>query len=167
MPEKFVHLLSKTTEKSREKDMVEKGVCNLVHGKRFDCLDPLLAALKSGTFLNDDMENIVIREAFRAASWYHSNDCSHLAMRFFDHPAISAEVYAHALLDTHRFGESGKMRFYWLLERADRQDLENLKKLPVFPSRDREFQELVISALQNAGSYTRTKNTKPKKTFHE
>ena len=127
MPQRFTYLLKKIDNKEDQELAVRSGVDALFDKNKTECLDPLLSALNEGTFLSKDLENIAIRQAFRSASSY-TDDRALLAKRFFDHPAISAKDYSDALYDSYRNGGKTKELFYWLLARADRQDLEAVKK---------------------------------------
>ena len=127
MPQRFTYLLKKIDDKEEQEWAVEYGVNALFDENKTECLDPLLTALSEGTFLSKDLENIAIRKAFRKASFYQ-DDRTLLAKRFFDHPAISAKDYSNALYNSYDYGGKTKELFHWLLARADRQDLETVKK---------------------------------------
>ena len=144
----------KLTTKRNKKGLLEYGVGALFEANKTECLDPLLTALNEGTFLNKDLENIAIRKAFRIASFYQ-DDRTLLAKRFFDHPAISAKDYSDALYDSYQNGDQTKELFYWLLARADRQDLETIKSDKYFSTHELEYQQAVDHALKTVGTETR------------
>ena len=85
----------------------------------------------------------------------YQDDRTFLAKRFFDHPAISAKDYSDALYNSYHNGDQAKELFYWLLERADRQDLEAVKNDKDFLNDKSEFREAVNQALQTVSSKTR------------
>ena len=103
MPQRFTYLLNKIDDKEEQEVAVRNGVNALFDENKTECLDPLLSALKEGTFLSKDLENIAIRQAFWVASRYQ-DDRTLFAKRFFDHPAISAKDYSNALYNSYNNG---------------------------------------------------------------
>lgn len=102
------------------------------------------------------MENIAIKYAFKTAASYPGDGRALFVRRFFDHPAICAESYFSALLNSYRPKDRNEKLFYWLLERADRQDLEEFEKDKCFFKRmPLEFQEAMNRALQTVGTESR------------
>ena len=85
----------------------------------------------------------------------YKDDRALLAKRFFDHPAISAKDYSDALYNSYEYGGQTKELFYWLLARADRQDLEAVKKDDEFSKHEPEFQQAVNDRWKAVGSETR------------
>ena len=154
-----IHLPSQKIDSIEEQEeAVRNGVDALVNENKTECLDPLLSALSEGTFLSKDLENIAIRKAFHEASSYQ-DDRTLLAKRFFDHPAISANDYSNALHSSYSYGGQAKELFHWLLARADRQDLEAVKKSDKFSRWGTEFQQAVNQALEAVGPDARHRIT--------
>jgi hypothetical protein len=154
MPQRFTYLLKKIDDKKEQEGAVRGGVHTLVVCNKSECLDPLLSTLRKGKFLNQDLENVAIRTAFGSAS--RCNDDRVIpAMRFFDHPAVSAMNYSEALYDSDRWGDWRGKFFYWLLERADRQDLEAVRSDCRFPKMGFTFRRHVNNALRIVGPESR------------
>lgn len=126
-PRGFINLLGKIDGKKDQEGAVENGVNALVLESRTEYIDPLLSALGGGTFLSNDLENIAIRGTFVTASNYKDVRTLHVK-RLFDHPKISAEAYSDALYASYNQGGQAKLLFYWLLPRADHQDIEAVKR---------------------------------------
>ena len=61
MPQRFIYILGKIDDKKDQGKAVENGVCALVDAKRLNALILFSAALKEGTFLSNDLENVAIR----------------------------------------------------------------------------------------------------------
>ena len=71
-------------------------------------------------------------------------------MRHYDHPAVNARDYAGALKWSYvNAKDPERRRFYWLLERADEEDLNAAIKANVFRHMDQEYQDAVTNAKQN------------------
>ena len=145
MPQNYICVLRKITIEWAQEFVVKMGVNALFYKNKTEYLDPLLSALKEGTFLSTDLVNIAIRSAFWYAPSYQDNR-SFLAKRFFDHPAVSAVYYSEALHCSYKL--STKELFYWLLTRADHQDLEVVKGDVHFSAQEPEFQQAVDKALR-------------------
>jgi hypothetical protein len=155
LPGRFFYFLSKFNFKAGQEDSVEWAVRSLFDWDKTECFDHLLLLLRKGTFLSRKLGKIAISEAFKKASEYN-DDRSFFAKRFFDHPKVSPENYSDALYNSYFKGGQNKELFHWLLERADRQDLEMVKGAHTFSSMDSKFQEVISVALQNVDSYTRS-----------
>ena len=85
----------------------------------------------------------------------YGDDRTLFVKRFFDHPAISAEDYSNALYYSYWSGGNTKEFFYWLLARADRQDLEDSsRKTKIFLSRTRVSRSCE-SCLETVGTESR------------
>lgn len=150
MPQRFTYFLGKIDDKQGQKEAIKIGVYVLFNNNKTECFDPLLSALKEGTFMNTDLENIAILKAVREAS-AHQDDRILPAKRFFDHPVISSEDYSNALYVSYNWGGQAKELFYWLLPRADRQDLEAVKRVRSFSNWPLEFQQAVNQVFQTVG----------------
>jgi hypothetical protein len=92
------------------------------------------------------VEDVVIRKAFYFAT-DHLDDGTFFAKRFFDHPAISADDYSDALYDFYIYGCQTKELFYWLLARADCQDLWAVRINKRFSWMKSGFQQAVNQAV--------------------
>lgn len=158
IPQRFTYFLGKIDDRQEQEWTVIIGVTALFDGNRTECFDPFIAALNEGTFLNKDLGNIAILRAFNAAP-FHQVDRTFLAKRFFDFPAIPAKYYSGALYASYHHGDQAKELFYWLLARADRQDLKAVKSDKKFSTRQLEFRQAVDQALQTVGSETRIGTT--------
>lgn len=161
VPQSFKYLLGKIDNRY-QKLVVERGVRALVDKNKTKCLDPLVSALNEETFLSKDLGNIAIRKAFRMTPWYRGVKTL-FARRFFDHNAITAEDYSDVLYRSYERGGKTKDLFKWLLARADRQDLEAVKKAEDFSAQEFEFQKAVNQALQAVGSKTKEEITRPER----
>lgn len=150
---RFVYLLKKIDSQEDQGEAVEKGISALFNEDKAKCLDPLLATLRQGTFLNKNLENIAIDHAFWKASEYQDSRAC-LAERFFDHPVISAKRYSIALYSSYMKGYLNT-HFHWLLERADGQDLEAVRENDNFSTKGAEFREAVEQTLKTIGSDVR------------
>lgn len=147
MPQKYGDLLGKITDRGEQEEAVKNGVHALFQNNETKCFDPLLPALKNGTFLNAHLESVAIRKAFVTASTY-PDDRTLIAKRFFNHPAISTEDYSIALYNSYKWGDQAKELFYWLLARADRQDLVAVKDYHAFSGFQFKFRNAVNQALR-------------------
>lgn len=162
VPQNFTYLLGRMVGKKYQEDAVKYGVRVLFSKNKTECLVPLLNALGGGAFLSDDLENIAIGRAFWKAS-SHQDARVLYTMRFFDHPAVSISHYSTALYESYERGDQAKKLFYWLLERADRRDLEAVKRYDVFYKKEPEFQQIVNQALLAVGSETRHETGRQKR----
>ena len=70
--------------------------------------------------------------------------------------------YSDALYCSYDFGGQAKEFFYWLLNRADRQDLEAAKSDWKFSKEEPEFRQAVNQASQIVGPVARTRNKGPR-----
>ena len=140
-PLRFVYFLGRIDDKENQVGAVENGIRALVDGNKTECLDPLLTALGKGTFLSADLDDVAICQAFISASDFH--DRIFLANRFFDYPIVTANEYSRALYNSYHHGGKTKQLFHWLLENADKQDLEIIKNNAGFYRGAFEFQEAV------------------------
>jgi hypothetical protein len=73
-PDRFVYLLSKITDRSKQVLAVRNATYALVDGNKVTHVDGLLPALKKGKFLNEDLENIAIGYAFLRTSKYNDDN---------------------------------------------------------------------------------------------
>lgn len=153
--QRFTYLLGKITDKEEQERAVRQGVEVLFKAKKTECLDPLLDALSEESFMDTNLKNIAIRQAFMSASIQPDN-IALIVKRFFGHPAVTAEDYFYDLCWIYYFGGQAKELFYWLLARADHQDLVVTRENDQFSIKDPEFQEAVNYALQTVGDEVRS-----------
>lgn len=154
MPDKFLHFLGTITDKEAQEKAPKNGLGALILANNTECLDTLIFALENETSLSVDLMNVAIHHAVLNAS--HSRDGSMLCPKlFFDHPAVSVDDYSNALYHFYQSKDPKNELFYWLLARADRQDLERVKKECWFLSRPSEFQDAVNHAFNTVGTEVR------------
>lgn len=144
IPDKYIHFLEKFTDKATQEYAITKTVEALFENKRIECLDPLLSALESKISLSTGLKNAAIRTTFWAGSRYKG--MAFWTKRFFDHPVISAVKYSRVLYNVYAHSDPTKELFCWLLERADRQDLEEVKRDRRFYEKRPEFRKTVKDA---------------------
>jgi len=149
IPNKFLYLLGRISDKGDQERALKSGVCNLISSNKTEYLDPLFFALQDETSLDPGLTNIAIRAAFHEVSCY-TDDRSLYAKRLFDHSSISAKNYSDALYRSYYSGDPKKRLFHWLLARADHQDLEEARRNDEFSSQSSEFQVAVNEALEDA-----------------
>ena len=118
---KFLMLLNKITTPEGQESVVTNGMKTLIREKSIEYIIPMLDALKDKTFRSGRLEVIAIQNAFKEGVRSNHED---VLKRTFDHPAITPEVYADALIESEKSWESSKLTREWLLKRADRYDLE-------------------------------------------
>ena len=144
-PEKIVVLLNSIVTSKNQEAAVERGILWFFHGRRVDCLNPLLKALKGKTFRGERLENVTIQAAFKIGARYE-----HVSVLdgVIDHPAITPEVYADALIEVERMWECEKRNL--LLSRADRGDLLALQDKGIYADLKLEFRIVIDKALETA-----------------
>ena len=145
VPDRYVYLLKKITDKAKREEAVKGGVLALFQGSKTECLDPLISALESTPTWGTAVKNIAIRTAFNLAPDHGINQ-GVWAKRFFDHPAVSAVDYSHALYNAYKDWTPHNELFYWLVVRADRQDLEEVMRTSLFPGINPSFAKLSIKS---------------------
>ena len=145
-PEKLFDLLGRIKTSEGQEDAIDGGIWVLFKEKRTDCFDSLLAALKGKEFLNKHLEEVAIREAFEAGVYHHDDMW---VERFFDHPAVTSEVYVHGLVCSGDDNAQDPV-FKWLLAEADRADLQTIQSDEYYADRNTEFHDAVEQALRTA-----------------
>ena len=143
--DRFIYLLRRITIKRDQECAVRNGVVSLFIGNKTEYFDPLLFALQDETSLDPDLTNVAIHEAFRSSSFY-PDDRALLVTRFFDHSSITAKDYSLVLYRSYNRYKPKHELFYWLLARADLQDLEEVERDDEFSSRPSEFQAAINHA---------------------
>ena len=128
-PDKFINLLSRIADKDCQRDVVEGAVITLFRANKTKCFDALFSALENARFLDQTVKDVAIRQAFFDASKFPNDTRALYAKRFHNHPVISARYYSMALCRSYKFGNPNRGLFYWLLARADREDLSCRRRL--------------------------------------
>ena len=147
-PEKFVDLLNRLETEEAQASVVVKGIAGLFHKKSANCILPLLAAMEGEAFRNEDLIVIAIQKTFREGVLY----CSEVGTRdCYNHPAITAEVYASGLIESRRCGVDGPV-FKWLLEHADEDDLAEVLVRRGYPKLGTDFRAAIEDAMSKAPS---------------
>ena len=144
-PEKFVVLLNNIVTPKNQETAVETGILWFFYARRADCVDSLLKALKGKTFRSERLENVAIQAAFKLGARYEHES---VLDSVIDHPAITPEIYADALIEVERMWEYGKRKL--LLSRADRADLLALQDKGVYADLKLEFRIVIDKALEVA-----------------
>lgn len=141
IPQRFIYLLGRINNSKDQEVAVRNGVAVLFNKHKTECLEHLVSALGEW-ILSGDLDDVAIKWAFSLASLLPVEGKSFVE-RFFDHPAITAESYADALHDSYKDECPANKPFKWLLDRADRQDLEAARRDKRFSERWQEFQNAV------------------------
>lgn len=144
LPTKFIDILGKIHEPEYLEHVIRTGVNNLFHEKRTDCIDGLLTALNDKKFRDKRLKDLALQEIFKGAASRFKKD---LTERFYDHPAITPEVYASGLSMAWKCGSNSQDPvFYWMLEEADKDDLLACQKRGNYTSRHAEFRTAIEGA---------------------
>jgi len=122
-PDDLVKLLGKIEKQEDQEGAIENGVRNLFHQDCTECLDPLLAALEGNGSLKH-LKDVATKTAFERGS---SLDNQPIVERFYDHPAVTSEVFAKGLISSG-FQSIQEPIFAFLLAEADQDDLIAVKK---------------------------------------
>ena len=154
VPQRFTYILKKMKSESEQKLAVTVGVRAVLNANRGKCLDLLFSALDEGIFKDTGLVNVAVHEAFVHASAF-TDDRADFAKDFFDHPAVTAEDYSNALISLYNKGGLTNELFSWLLERADRRDLEAVSSEYKDREWEPEFRLAVISRWMDVFEKTR------------
>ena len=158
IPQRFIYLLERITDKEDQEWAVEKGVGALFNRGKTECLIPLVSALCECP-LSGNVDNVSIRKAF-----YLASNCPVEGKPFvecyFDHPAILAQNYSNALYASYKDDGQANELFKWLLDRADRRDLKVVKKHALFFGMKSKFKKAVN---QTVGIESRHKLRRPER----
>ena len=126
--------------------LLRYGIWDLFDEKRTECIDPLLTALEGKKFLSNRLKEIAIQAAFKAGAKHHN---STWVERFFDHPAVTPDVYANGLIWSGDDNAQDPI-FKWLLAEADRADLQALQSHEYYKYLSPEFRAAIEQALPKA-----------------
>ena len=118
---KFLMLLNKITTPEGQESVITNGIITLIREESIEYINPILDALKDKMFRSERLEAIAIQMAFKEGVKRNRED---LLRRTFDHPTITPELYADALIESEKNWESSKPAREWLLKEADRDDLQ-------------------------------------------
>ena len=145
-PEKFIALLNKIEASKDQESVIVKGIEELFTYGYSSYVNNLFDFLKGKTFRNNNLEDIAVQKAFKQATLFRSFT---VLGCIFDHSAITPKIYANELIaEESRFA----MGFivYWLLERADRYDLQAVKENKDYASLGSNFHATIEEALRTA-----------------
>ena len=143
-PEKFLVLLNKIVKPEDQEKVVKNAIEQVVY--RPTETSRLLKTLKGKTFRNERLEYIAIQKAFMEGVKHDRVD--RLPEDICEHGAITPELYADALIVSDKWGHNYSRRF--LLENADRYDLETLKEKVGYADLESEFRDVIEEALKIA-----------------
>ena len=146
-PEKFVVLVNKIETPERQESVVESSIGQLILFSRFEYLISLLDTLKDKTFRSERLEAIAIQMAFKEGVKSARED---VLKHTFDHPAITPELYADALIESEKRWESCKLTREWLLKGADRDDLQAVNDNDGYADLILPFRTAIENALEIA-----------------
>ena len=141
--EKFLLLLNKIVKPEDQEKTVEKAIEQLV--EKYTDTSPLLDALKGKTFRSERLEHLAIQKAFMEKA--KKGIAGFLPENICNHAAITPELYADALIKTAEWWKHHPMREF-LLEQADRYDLETLKEKGGYAGLNAEFRDAIEEALE-------------------
>lgn len=148
--DKAIKLLKRITVGRIREIVVEQGVYALVRINKPESLNSLISALQSEPTLSPFVD-VAICRGFERASTY-KDERNLIAKNLFDHPVVSAKSYSYALYRSYDSDDPKKEHFHWLLEKADRQDLEMAKKGDFFSKWSSEFRNAISNVLENVGT---------------
>ena len=94
------------------------------------------------------MKDSAIEEVFRNASLYPNETNSSFGKQYYDHPAILPGEYTCALHNSYDRGGPEYDYFYWLLARADHDDLGEVRNDWAFSEKP-EFRDIIEAAMLN------------------
>src|ERR1700738_2161095 len=97
-PNDLFNILSKIEEQEYQKEAIQKGIDNLFYKERTECVIPLLDALEGNESFKH-LKDIAIKRAFGNGSVWRNKS---LMERFYDHYAVTPEVYAGVLIYSGR-----------------------------------------------------------------
>ena len=144
-PEKFLVLLNKIVTPEDQEKVVKNAIERIV--LRYTDTSPLLNALKGKTFRSGRLEYLAIQKAFMEG--VKSARVTFLPMDSCGHPAITPELYADALILTAEWRKDQPMRQF-LLENADRYDLQAVKEKVGYADLNPEFRDAIEEVLKTA-----------------
>ena len=151
----FVCLLGCIVDEYAQGIAVERSVGAWIMQGKTAHIDALIVAIGNAN-LHSNLVSIMVRRTFEKASACR-NDTRIYVKRFFDHPAITAEEYSSALYSVFDYQSLGGELFHWLLEKADRRDLEAVKINWKFTGMEFTFQDAVKQAETKVGAESRHK----------
>ena len=161
---KFLMLLNKITTPEGQESVITNGINALIREKSTECIIPMLEALKDKIFRSEHLEAIAIRIAFKEGVKLNRED---LLKRTFEHPAITPELYADALIESEKSWEPSKLTREWLLKGADRDDLQAVNDNDGYADLILHFRTAIENALEIAkpgGTRTRAYDIQSAKT---
>ena len=153
-PETFLVLLDKIVKPEDQEKVVENAIGQLVYIPT--ATSSLLNALKGKTFRSERLEHLAIQKAFREGVEHGRVD--NLRGGICNHAAIAPELYADALIVSADWWEYPITRQF-LLDQADRHDLEAVKEKAGYADLNAKFRDDIEKALEiTTPGGTRTRN---------
>ena len=144
-PETFLVVFNKIVKAEDQEKVVEKGIGQLVSSSKET--SPLLNALKGKTFRSERLEYLAIQKAFMEG--VKRGRVNLLPTDICEHAAITPELYADALIETADWWIGNCMRLF-LLQNADRYDLQAVKEKAGYADLESEFRDVIEEALKTA-----------------
>ena len=118
-PDDALSLISRIKVPALQEHAVSGGISRLFPAHT-DCVDPMLTVLGDSKFLNKRVKDTAVQVVFERGAYFEQD---YWIERFWDHSAITPEIYAKGLYKSWSFYEQHNPVFSKLLERADRGDL--------------------------------------------
>ena len=138
-------MLNKIVKPEDQEKVVEKGIGLLVSSPTGT--SPLLNALKGKTFRSKRLESLAIQKVFMEG--VKRGRVNLLPTDICEHAAITPELYADALIETAYWWIGNCMRLF-LLQNADRYDLQAVKEKAGYADLESEFRDVIEEALKTA-----------------
>lgn len=145
-PHSLPGLLNGIESPEGQESAIAEGIRWLFVENRVDCIIPLLAVLSDGTVQNKQLRDVAIREVFKKSVEYRKEIW---VQGLFDHRAVDAEVYAYGLSVLWPLKTSSPV-FTWLLERADKGDLQAVQGMKGYSDKHQAFRDAIEKAIPMA-----------------
>ena len=139
-------LLDKIVKPEDQEKVVEKGIERLVYMPTET--SPLLNALKGKIFRSERLEHFAIQKAFMRGA--KSGSVYLFPTDICNHAAITPELYADALILTVGWVKHSSSTRRFLLENADRYDLQAVKEKTGYADLEPESRDAIEEALKTA-----------------
>lgn len=143
-PERLAELIKKIATLEDQKGAVDWAISDLFRVKRTDCFGTMLATLEGGDSLNH-LKDVAIQGIFVHGAF---EDSEVWFKRFYDHPAVTSEVYAKAMGSTW-YGCGRRGGFRWLLESASHDDLLAAQSEGYYKHIDNDFYNAIEQRLSS------------------
>ena len=146
-PQKFVHILKKLSHDVTW-TFISNGIEALANSGRFECINPLRLAIKAIPSIDQASVRRVTQSIFLEC-FGRGNGGLHQVTSMVHDPDFDSRTYMNLVYLTADSGVDDKA-FKWLLDKADRQDLEAVRRAESFPTKPLEFQEAINKAWEAA-----------------